>query len=177
VERFRLGFANRTLGYRLPAKNRKEGAAIRERLQALGAIRGSGHEHLNGSLVVPVFDEENYNTAIEWYKKNYPDVIEGKSLTPVQNLRETTGYRGVTVAGRSFIDSDMPVVRIVGTIRHETLHQELGFLDSLRMGLQDVGARVQNAFDPTVLPYGEMHNQIYLEGDRFEQLYRNSIQP
>jgi DNA primase catalytic core len=58
VERFRLGFANRTLGYRLPAKNRKEGAAIRERLQALGVIRGSGHEHLNGSLVVPVFDEE-----------------------------------------------------------------------------------------------------------------------
>jgi len=58
VERFKLGFANRTLGYRLPAKNRKEGAAIRERLQALGVIRGSGHEHLNGSLVVPVFDEE-----------------------------------------------------------------------------------------------------------------------
>ncbi len=58
VERFKLGFANRTLGYRLPAKNRKEGAAIRERLQALGVIRSSGHEHLNGSLVVPVFDEE-----------------------------------------------------------------------------------------------------------------------
>jgi DNA primase len=58
VERFQLGFANRTLGYRLPAKNRKEGAAIRERLQALGVIRSSGHEHLNGSLIVPVFDEE-----------------------------------------------------------------------------------------------------------------------
>ncbi len=58
VDRFKLGFSNRTLGYRLPAKNRKEGAAIRERLQALGVIRSSGHEHLNGSLVVPVFDEE-----------------------------------------------------------------------------------------------------------------------
>jgi len=58
VERFQLGFANRTLGYRLPAKSRKEGAAIRERLQALGVLRPSGHEHLNGSLVVPVFDEE-----------------------------------------------------------------------------------------------------------------------
>jgi DNA primase catalytic core len=58
VDRFQLGFANRTLGYRLPAKNRKEGAAIRERLQALGVIRPSGHEHLNGSLVVPVFDAE-----------------------------------------------------------------------------------------------------------------------
>jgi hypothetical protein len=58
VDRFQLGFANRTLGYRLPAKNRKEGAAIRERLQALGVLRPSGHEHLNGSLVVPVFDAE-----------------------------------------------------------------------------------------------------------------------
>jgi DNA primase catalytic core len=58
VERFKLGFANRTLGYRLPAKNRKEGAEIRGRLEALGVMRASGHEHLNGSLVVPVFDEE-----------------------------------------------------------------------------------------------------------------------
>ena len=58
VERFRLGFANRTLGYRLPAKNRKEGAEIRSRLEALGVMRASGHEHLNGSLVVPVFDGE-----------------------------------------------------------------------------------------------------------------------
>src|SRR3990172_6689655 len=41
VERFRLGFANRTLGYRLPAKNRKEGAEIRGRLEALGVIRAS----------------------------------------------------------------------------------------------------------------------------------------
>lgn len=58
VDRFQLGFANRTLGYRLPAKNRNEGAAIRERLQAVGVLRSSGHENLNGSLVVPVFDAE-----------------------------------------------------------------------------------------------------------------------
>lgn len=54
---FKLGFANRTLGYRLPAKNRKEGADIRGRLQRLGILRDSGHEHFNGSIVVPVFDE------------------------------------------------------------------------------------------------------------------------
>jgi len=54
VERFQLGFANRTLGYRLPAKNRKEGAAIRGQLQRIGVLRSSGHEHFNGSLVVPV---------------------------------------------------------------------------------------------------------------------------
>ena len=56
--RFRLGFANRTLGYRLPEKNRKAGAEIRGRLQRLGVLRRSGHEHFNGSVVVPVIDGE-----------------------------------------------------------------------------------------------------------------------
>lgn len=51
IDRFKLGFANRTLGYRLPAKNRKEGAAIRGQLQRLGLYRSSGHEHFTGSLV------------------------------------------------------------------------------------------------------------------------------
>lgn len=54
IERFQLGFANRTLGYRLPAKNRKEGAALRGQLQRIGVLRPSGHEHFTGSLVVPV---------------------------------------------------------------------------------------------------------------------------
>ena len=58
VERFRLGFANRTLAYRLPQKNRKDGAEVRGRLQKLGVLRESGHEHMNGSLVIPVFDAE-----------------------------------------------------------------------------------------------------------------------
>ena len=53
---FRVGFADRTLGLRLPAANRKEGAEIRTRLQQLGFIRDSGHEHFNGSVVVPLVD-------------------------------------------------------------------------------------------------------------------------
>ena len=54
IQTFKLGFANRTLGYRLPAKTRVEGAAIRGRLQRLGLLRESGHEHFNGSVVIPV---------------------------------------------------------------------------------------------------------------------------
>ncbi|MFN9976926.1 MAG: DNA primase, partial [Phycisphaerae bacterium] len=53
LERFQLGFANRTLGYRLPDRNRKEGAELRGRLQRLGIIRESGHEHFMGSVVFP----------------------------------------------------------------------------------------------------------------------------
>ncbi|MBX9802007.1 MAG: toprim domain-containing protein [Caulobacteraceae bacterium] len=54
IETFRLGYADRTLGYRLPQANRKAGAEVRGRLQALGVLRDSGHEHLRGSLVVPI---------------------------------------------------------------------------------------------------------------------------
>lgn len=57
VDHFKLGFANRTLGLRLPESNRKSGGEIRERLQRVGVLRDSGHEHFNGSLVIPVFDE------------------------------------------------------------------------------------------------------------------------
>src|ERR1017187_7760224 len=77
IDRFRLGFANRTLGYRLPAKNRAAGAEMRGRLQELGIYRKSGHEHFNGSLVIPVLNPAG-------------DVMEmyGRKVTP--NLREGT---------------------------------------------------------------------------------------
>ena len=38
IDRFKLGFANRTLGYRLPAKNRAAGAEMRGRLQTAGHL-------------------------------------------------------------------------------------------------------------------------------------------
>ncbi|RMH87483.1 toprim domain-containing protein [Lysobacter pythonis] len=77
IDRFKLGFANRTLGLRLPEKNRKAGAEVRSRLQRLGVLRESGHEHFNGSLVVPVFDVGG--NVVEVY---------GRKITP--NLRPGT---------------------------------------------------------------------------------------
>ncbi|MGL5850614.1 MAG: toprim domain-containing protein [Phycicoccus sp.] len=54
---FRLGYANRTLGYRLGHSATKAGGILRSRLQSLGFVRESGHEHLTGSLVVPILTE------------------------------------------------------------------------------------------------------------------------
>lgn len=71
IERFRLGHANRTLGYRLPAKNRQAGADIRGRLQRLGVIRSSGHEHLTGSLVIPIDDANGQ--AVQLYGRKIRD--------------------------------------------------------------------------------------------------------
>jgi DNA primase len=64
VERFKLGFADRTLGLRLPEKNRKAGAEIRTRLAKIGLYRESGHEHFNGSLVIPILDEAGHATEV-----------------------------------------------------------------------------------------------------------------
>ena len=56
IETFQLGYADRTLGLRLPPATVKAGAEVRGRLQRLGVLRDSGHEQLRGSLVVPLFD-------------------------------------------------------------------------------------------------------------------------
>ena len=56
LKRFRIGFADRSLGLRLPLKNRAAGAEIRTRLTHLGIYRESGHEHLNGCVTVPVME-------------------------------------------------------------------------------------------------------------------------
>ncbi len=54
VKHFRLGYANRTLAYRLPPEGTSAGKALRDRLQRLGILRESGHEHLTGCVVFPV---------------------------------------------------------------------------------------------------------------------------
>ena len=79
IARFKLGFANRTLAYRLPEKSRKAGSEIRGQLQEIGILRQSGHEHFNGSLVVPVLDGEGKVTE-----------VYGRKITP--NLRKGTPH-------------------------------------------------------------------------------------
>lgn len=78
VEHFKLGFSNRMLGPSLPDKNRQAGAAMRDQLTRLGIFRKeSGHEHLRGSLIVPVMNLDG-------------DVVQlyGRKITP--NLRTGT---------------------------------------------------------------------------------------
>jgi DNA primase catalytic core len=70
IGKFRLGFANRTLGLRLPDKRRKEGEQIRGRLEKLGLYRASGHEHFSGSLIIPVLDEAGHVTEVYGRKIN-----------------------------------------------------------------------------------------------------------
>ena len=79
IDHFKLGLSNRTLCYRLPKKNRKEGEKIRTHLQQLGIMRETGHEHFAGSLVIPVFDEQG--NVLEIYgRKIRADLRKGTAF-------------------------------------------------------------------------------------------------
>jgi DNA primase catalytic core len=90
IDRFRLGYANRTLGLRLPEKTRKAGAEIRSRLERIGIYRETGHEHFNGSLVVPILDEGG--NVVELYGRKILDNL--RAGTP-KHLYLPGPHRGV----------------------------------------------------------------------------------
>ena len=103
VSHFRLGFANRTLAYRLPPKKLKAGAVLRSQLQQIGILRETGHEHFHGSLVVPVVGLDGI--IGELYGRKISDGL--KSGTPL-HLYLPGQHRGVwneaaLVASRSII--------------------------------------------------------------------------
>ena len=56
IEAFGVGFSDRTLGTVLPPKSRHRADDVRGRLQCLGVLRSSGHEHFRGALTFPVVD-------------------------------------------------------------------------------------------------------------------------
>jgi len=112
VERFRLGYANRTLGLRLPEKNRKAGADIRGRLERIGIYRASGHEHFTGSLVVPVIDEAGQITEV-YGRKVRRDLRPGTPLhlylpgphAGVWNIEGVAGSQGEVILAEALIDA------------------------------------------------------------------------
>ena len=111
IEHFRLGLANRTLGYRLPQANRRAGAELRGRLQMLGVLRESGHEHLWGSLVIPVLGadgaiQQMYGRKItEGLRKGTPlHVFLSGSCDVVFNERGIAGSEDIILC-RSLIDA------------------------------------------------------------------------
>lgn len=90
IETFKLGFANRTLAYRLPEKQYKAGKLLRGQLQTIGILRDSGHEHFNGSLVVPVLDDGG--NVVEMYGRKINDNL--RKGTP-KHLYLPGEHRGV----------------------------------------------------------------------------------
>jgi DNA primase len=98
IDHFRLGYANRTLAYRLPEKQVVAGAAVRGQLQRLGLLRTTGHELFHGSLVVPITDAAG--AVVNVYGRKLTDAQrEGVPLHlylpgPQRGVFNLDGWRG-----------------------------------------------------------------------------------
>jgi DNA primase len=154
IEEFRLGYANRTLGYRLPAKNRKPGAELRGKLRELGVFRATGHEHLSGSLVIPVGDVNG--EVVQLYGRKLRDDLNHRGSSRhlylpgprrgVFNAKALAACGGELVVCESLIDA-------LTFWRHGLRHVTAafgadGFTEELHAALKDAGVgRVLIAFD------------------------------
>lgn len=60
IQRFELGFSDRTLGLQLDRLPSWQSASTRGALQRVGVLKPSGHEFFRGSLIFPFFDERGH---------------------------------------------------------------------------------------------------------------------
>jgi DNA primase len=58
IQRFKIGFCDRTLGHRIPNRQTQAGAEQRAKLDALGILKETGHESMRGCITFPVLVSE-----------------------------------------------------------------------------------------------------------------------
>jgi post-segregation antitoxin (ccd killing protein) len=164
IDRFRLGYANRTLAYRLAPKQYKAGAQMRTALQRVGILRDSGHEHLNGSIVVPLWglaDGKLNNASLDSPRH----VVGAYGRKLLDNLRAGTSkhlylpgpHRGVLnregLAGQSEVILceallDALTFWVAGYRNVTSCYGVNGFTEELLAALKSCGAqRILIAFD------------------------------
>jgi len=103
IDRFQVGFADRSLGYRIPDANRKAGAAIRGRLRTLGILKDTGHETLRGCVTIPVFDADGGIVSLHGRRIDPvgdADILVGKD--GLWNRETFTATRDVVVTATPF---------------------------------------------------------------------------
>jgi DNA primase len=154
IDHFQLGFANRTLGYGLPEKNRAAGAELRGRLQTLGIFRESGHEHFNGSVVIPIVNLEG--DVMQMYGRKITRETALREGTPV-HLYLPGPHRGVwneqaLIASKEIILCEALIDALTfwcAGFRHVTASYGVnGFTDDHRAAFQKYGTtRIYIAYD------------------------------
>ena len=89
IDRFKIGYSNRSFGLNLPVKQVKSGLEIRTRLQKLGLFRDSGHEHFAGSVTFPIFDAGG--NVVEIYGRKIRNNLRGRCRRPHGELERLRG--------------------------------------------------------------------------------------
>lgn len=146
IGKYQLGYADRSLGLRMPESNRKEGETLRVRLTQLGLWRESGHEHFNGCIVVPLLDGSG--KIVSFYGRRI-----GKSS--INHLYAPGPHRGLfnpeSIGGSEEIILCEAVLDALTFCAHgienvSTLYGTEGFTDELAEALKKV-RRVKLAYD------------------------------
>ncbi len=133
--RFRIGFADRTLGYTIPDANRREGAEVRGRLHRLGLIKSSGHETFRGCVTIPLLDESGalisiYGRRIQIDKRktDSPDVY--LNAKGVWNREALTASKEIVLTSTIFdaLVSWCSGVRYVTAVTNENMDEVIALV-------------------------------------------------
>jgi len=102
VTAFKLGFANRTLGYRVPPQETAAGRQLKARLQALGVLRPTtGHEHLNGCVVFPL--EDQTGNVVQLYGRRIAEAANPRHLYLAGPQRGVWNHAGLLPGADWFV--------------------------------------------------------------------------
>ena len=187
---FKVGFCDRTLGYRIPARNRQAGAVVRGQLQRIGILRSSGHETFRGSVVVPITDltgkvVQVYGRKItarlrkgtEYHVTlndegngvfNISGFVEGQKVILTYGIMDaltwwSSGFRNVTsTMGHTALPKDVKALLVIKKIRSVWLAfpRDKDTAD-LQAELLDIGVEVNEV----VFPSGSDANDIARNAD------------
>ena len=105
IDHFRLGFSNRTLGYHLPARTGSPARSSADACRSLASCRESGHEHFNGSLVIPIFNLERRSGA-DVRAQDHAEPAHGNARSPVS---AGSACGGVERRGADRVEGNHPV--------------------------------------------------------------------
>jgi hypothetical protein len=107
-----IGLSDRTLGLRIPSRELKAGRLLRERLEALGILRPSGHEAFRGCVVVPVRREGRViavfarridrTSSIQW-ASGLPGGVFAETVTSSTGVRD--GLTSLSLVTTSILDA------------------------------------------------------------------------
>ena len=108
IEKYTIGYSDRAFGRSIPDGQLKAGKEMRQGLQAVGILKGSGHETFYGSLVIPLLDRQGrivdaYGTKIgrglrrgakrytSLIEENNPAILEEKFKTKLEQIVKSQG--------------------------------------------------------------------------------------
>jgi DNA primase len=115
LKRYQIGFADRTLGLRIPEKNRVQGKEIRSRLETLGVYRETGREHLVGCITMPI--KNTQGDIVQLYGRRI-DPRAPKNLRHLYLARPLAGiFNAAALTAREIILTES-IIDALTFIRH-----------------------------------------------------------